>query len=93
MYRPLKIVGLMLALSALSANAAFAGAHGMPLPQASQQNSVCKGVVRDAKGEPVTGASVVVKGTQRGTTTDVEGNFSLSNVKAGAVIQVSFIGF
>ena len=59
----------------------------------TQQSNECKGSVKDSKGEPITGASVIVKNTQRGTTTDLDGNFSLPNVKAGEVIQVSFIGF
>ncbi len=49
------------------------------------------GTVVDAMG-PVIGASVVEKGTTNGTVTDFDGNFSL-NVKPGATIVVSFIGF
>ena len=41
---------------------------------------------------PVIGASVVEKGTTNGTVTDFDGNFSL-NVKPGATIVISFIGF
>lgn len=59
----------------------------------TQQSNECKGSVKDSQGEPITGASVIVKNTQRGTTTDLDGNFSLPNVKAGEIIQVSFIGF
>lgn len=59
----------------------------------TQQSNECKGSVKDSQGEPITGASVIVKNTQRGTTTDIDGNFSLPNVKAGEIIQVSFIGF
>ncbi|HEY9551237.1 MAG TPA: SusC/RagA family TonB-linked outer membrane protein, partial [Prevotella sp.] len=61
--------------------------------QASQQNGVCQGLVKDSKGEPLAGVSLVVKGTQRGTTSDAEGNFSLSGVNVGDVVQASFIGF
>ena len=50
-----------------------------------------KGVVVDAMG-PVIGASILEKGTTNGTVTDFDGNFSL-NVKPGATIVVSFIGF
>ena len=49
------------------------------------------GTVVDAMG-PVIGASVVEKGTTNGTVTDFDGNFTL-NVKPGATIVVSFIGF
>lgn len=58
-----------------------------------QQNNVCKGVVKDANGETVIGASVVVKGTTNGTITGLDGDFELSNVKKGATIQISFVGY
>ena len=49
------------------------------------------GTVVDAQG-PVIGASVMEKGTSNGTVTDFDGNFSL-NVKPGATIVISFIGY
>ena len=58
-----------------------------------QQTSTCKGVVKDATGEPVIGASVVVKGTTNGTITSIDGDFALSNVAKGDIIQVSYIGY
>ena len=53
---------------------------------AVQQGTTCKGVVKDAVGETIIGASVVVKGTTNGTITGLDGDFSLSNVKAGDII-------
>ena len=50
------------------------------------------GTVTDAKGEPVIGASVVVEGTTNGTTTGVDGSFSL-NAPANAKLVVSFLGY
>ncbi|MDO4511375.1 MAG: TonB-dependent receptor [Bacteroidales bacterium] len=50
------------------------------------------GNVKDATGEPVIGASVRVVGTTVGTTTDFDGNFTLSNVQQGAKLQVSYVG-
>lgn len=50
------------------------------------------GVVRDAFGEPVAGASVVEKGTQNGITTDSDGKFTLT-VNQGAILSISFIGY
>ena len=58
-----------------------------------QQNGTATGVVKDALGETVIGASVVVKGTTNGTITDFDGNFSLSGVKNGDIIQISFVGY
>ena len=52
-----------------------------------------KGIVKDATGEPVIGASVRVVGTTTGTVTDFDGNFELSNVAAGAKLQVSSVGY
>ena len=57
------------------------------------QDETCKGVVKDAAGEPVIGASVVVKGTTNGTITDLDGNFSLPNAQKGDIIQISFVGY
>lgn len=51
------------------------------------------GVVRDAMGEPIIGASVQVKGTQTGSVTDLNGSFTLKNVKPGQSVIVSYVGF
>ena len=59
----------------------------------TQQNGVCKGVVKDNQGETVIGASVVVKGSTNGTITGLDGDFTLNNVKRGDVIQISYIGY
>ncbi|WP_455672103.1 SusC/RagA family TonB-linked outer membrane protein, partial [Phocaeicola sp.] len=53
----------------------------------------CTGVVKDATGETVIGASVVVKGTTNGTITGIDGDFSLGNVKNGDIIIISFVGY
>lgn len=50
------------------------------------------GIVKDATGEPVIGASVVEKGTTNGTVTDLDGNFNLS-VASNSTIVISFIGY
>ena len=51
------------------------------------------GKVVDASGEPVIGASVAVKGTTNGAVTDLDGNYTISNVPAGATLTVSYIGY
>lgn len=59
----------------------------------AQQNETCGGIVKDASGQPVIGASVMVKGTQNGNVTDVDGRFSLrGGVKRGDIIVISYIG-
>ena len=58
----------------------------------AQTGKTVKGVVTDNFG-PVPGANVLVKGTTNGVITDIDGNFTLTNVPEGAVLQVSFIGY
>lgn len=93
MNRHVKTVSMLLFLSAMSGGVVNAS----PLEKVSgievvQQSETCTGVVNDAMG-PVIGASVIVKGTTNGVITDFDGNFTLSNVKKGDVIQISFIGY
>ena len=49
------------------------------------------GNVTDSSGEPIIGATIMETGTSNGTVTDIDGNFTLSNVK-GNQITVSYIG-
>lgn len=58
-----------------------------------QQDQKLKGQVIDAQtGDPVIGVNVLVKGTTNGTITDIDGKYEL-NAPAGAVLQISFIGY
>ena len=52
-----------------------------------------KGTVIDQSGEPVIGASVVVKGTTNGQITDLDGNYALNDVPEDAIVAISYIGF
>ncbi|MGD9929182.1 MAG: TonB-dependent receptor [Mangrovibacterium sp.] len=58
----------------------------------SQQTRTITGRVTNNEGMPIPGATVVVKGTTMGTITDVNGNFEINDVRAGAVLLVSFVG-
>lgn len=51
------------------------------------------GTVVDKQGNPVIGAAVVVEGATKGTSTGVDGSFSLDGVKENASLTVSFIGY
>ncbi|MFK8160947.1 MAG: carboxypeptidase-like regulatory domain-containing protein, partial [Lewinella sp.] len=51
------------------------------------------GTVTDASGETLIGASVVIKGTQTGTVTDLDGNFTLSEAKVGDLLLISYTGY
>lgn len=56
------------------------------------QNIVVNGLVTDANGEAIIGASVLEKGTANGIITDMDGKFTL-NAKPGATLIVSYVGF
>lgn len=56
------------------------------------QQMMVKGLVKDATGEPIIGANVLIKGTTNGTITDFDGNFQLE-AKKGDIISISFIGY
>lgn len=63
------------------------------LPEVVQQNTVkVTGTVKDANGEPIIGANVMVVGSATGVITDIDGNFTL-NVPTGSKLQFSFIGY
>ncbi|MDD7888310.1 SusC/RagA family TonB-linked outer membrane protein [Flavivirga sp. 57AJ16] len=51
------------------------------------------GTVRDGEGRPVPGAAVLVKGSGRGTATDLEGRFAITVARHGAVLELSSLGF
>ncbi|WP_222439135.1 TonB-dependent receptor [Echinicola salinicaeni] len=51
-----------------------------------------RGTIKDEQGNPIPGATILVKGTTIGTAADLDGNFLL-DVPEGATIMVSFVGF
>lgn len=51
------------------------------------------GRVVDEKNQPVSGASVLIKGTSTGTTTGSDGEFSINNVNSGATLVISLVGY
>lgn len=65
----------------------------LPAPQAAQQQKSVSGLLTDADGNPVIGATVVIKGTTNGVTTDIDGHYTLKGVKNGDIIEYKFIGF
>lgn len=68
------------------------GVETAPNPMNAEQVRLnVKGVVVDADGNPLIGATVREKGTTSGTITDIDGKFALS-VTQGAVLQISYVG-
>lgn len=61
---------------------------------ANAQSRSISGTVMDARlGEPVPGATVIVKGTTRGTATDLDGRFTLPLQADDQILVVSFVGY
>ncbi len=90
--KPAGIVLLLAGTLLFSANLYAESTRPVEEVNSSQQNEKVTGTVTDAMG-PVTGASVIVKGTTNGTITDLDGHFVLEGVKTGNVIEISFIGY
>ena len=57
------------------------------------QTITVKGNVKDDAGEDVIGATVKVEGSQNGTVTDIDGNFTLNQVKVGERITITYVGY
>ncbi|MGE4587809.1 MAG: SusC/RagA family TonB-linked outer membrane protein, partial [Mangrovibacterium sp.] len=51
-----------------------------------------RGKVTDAKGQPLPGVTIAIKGTATGTITDSDGNYTLTNLPESAVLVFSFVG-
>ena len=77
--------------------ALFVGAPALLLSTApaiqAQTAEQCTGIVVDNEGETLIGATVRVDGTNIATATDIDGNFTLSNVKIGDKITVTYVGY
>lgn len=52
-----------------------------------------RGIIRDSKSEPLIGVNILVEGTTLGTTTDVEGRFTIDRVSKKATLKISYIGY
>lgn len=88
------IACLVLACGGALPTLAASETSSSPKVENVQQNEVTiKGVVKDANGEAIIGASVIEKGNAKnGTVTDLDGNYTLK-VKRGATLTISYIGF
>ena len=65
----------------------------IPLIGVAQNAFSVEGVVKDANGEPIIGASVVENGTQNGTVTDIEGAYKLKVKNGNAALKISYLGY
>ena len=62
-------------------------------PAAFAQDRTVRGTVSEENGSPLPGVSVLVKGTQRGTTSDANGDFQLPVPDANSVLVLSYVGY
>lgn len=63
-----------------------------PMDVQQPSGKTITGRVTDTYEEPLPGVTVVIKGTTKGTTTDVDGSFILTDVPENATLQFSFVG-
>ena len=85
-----QLFSVMLCLGAMGGLSTFP----MPLQAAVSQSQTIKvkGQIVDDQGEPLTGATIKIKGGQGGTVTDLDGNFNL-DAPANATLIVSYVGY
>jgi TonB-linked SusC/RagA family outer membrane protein len=65
-------------------------AKKMPTPQQKQKIS---GTILDETGAPIIGANIIIKGTTGGTSTDIDGHFSLTTDNISNILIISYIGY
>ena len=87
------ILGLSLLCAPLCSPAYAEGGVSDTMVQAVMQTKTVRGTVLDETGEPLIGVSVVVKGTNTGTITDFNGNFSINLPVGKNVLVLSYIGY
>ena len=59
--------------------------------QAEKRENRIRGMVTDSNKEPIPGASIIVKGTRSGTSTNIEGEFTLDVKSDKVTLEVSFL--
>jgi TonB-linked SusC/RagA family outer membrane protein len=71
----------------------FAKKGATPAAQVSTDPVTVNGTVVDKSGDPLIGASIVIKGTTKSTSADIDGKFTLSGVIPDQVLVVSYLGY
>lgn len=86
-------ISILLLFVTFSGNQVLAGqVTGTNSTQAEQQKKSVKGKVTDESGESIPGVSVLVKGTNAGTITDIDGRYVLEVPAGGNTLAFSFVG-
>ncbi|MEF8846056.1 MAG: SusC/RagA family TonB-linked outer membrane protein [Bacteroidales bacterium] len=89
------VVGIFICGLMMFGNQALADNNNAPEMSeeaAGQQQVTVEGTVTDSEGNPLPGVNIVVEGTTTGTTTDMEGNYSIE-VPSDATLVFSFVGY
>ena len=60
-------------------------------PMGALAQSLVKGTVKDASGDPIIGASVVVQGVKSGVITDFDGNFSIQAKSDATLVSLTLV--
>lgn len=89
-----KSVKLLLLTSILTTGTAYALPSRENLSvNSTQQDETCRGIVKDAAGEVIIGASIIIKGTTNGTVSGLDGDFTLTKAKKGDILEISYMGY
>lgn len=91
--KPFQLISLIVALFILSTIQLSAGSsiHSKEISSQQQQRTV-SGTVTDDTGDQLPGVTVVIKGTSKGTVTDIDGKYTISNIPENASLRFSFVG-
>ncbi|KAA6439523.1 TonB-dependent receptor [Dyadobacter flavalbus] len=89
-----KIIGKQIAVFKKNEVSQSTAIKSLPAPAEPAQEVVREitGTIQDMKGQPLPGATVIVKGTDKGTSSDVTGKFTIE-AEQGDVLVISFIGY
>lgn len=94
----LKATSCLLLVSGASQTSLFASPEnkstkGVSIECVLQEGIRITGSVKDINGEPIIGANILEKGTGNGTTTDIDGNYSLTVKTPQSILAISYIGY
>lgn len=92
-YLPIMRSVVILLFASAFISIAKAGSNGnIKVKEVIQQGKTITGRVTETNGESIPGVTVLIKGTSKGTITDVDGNYTLTDVSENDILHFSFVG-